>query len=244
VGRVFHHDRRFGVRGIPTHAPPPPRSPRGLGPAGGNEGRTASPVARDVARPYGRIGTCPARDNPVKGGGILQWLPHGNPDRPFSGIHAPPGAPGCPSNKGGCRRSRAKCFASNAPGASAASRSDSSPQPDCSDRAVWKDIAQRLLDDGCRIRTGRHEEDGWWPDFSRRRPVADLQCRATTRIITSFAKRRRSSVAMQQRPMLGRKLVVREERLFQTGSDFDCAKSIARMRRKKSLSHLMRRRKL
>jgi hypothetical protein len=31
---------------------------------------------------------------------------------------------------------------------------------------------------------------------------------------------------------------------FQTGSDFDCAKSIARMRRKKSLSHLMRRRKL
>jgi hypothetical protein len=141
---VFRHDRRFGVRGIPTHAPPPPRSPRGLGPAGGNEGRTAGAVARDVARPYGRIGTCPARDNPVKGGGILQWLPHGNPDRPFSGTHAPPGAPGCPSNKGGCRRSRAKCFASNAPGASAASRSDSSPQPDCSDRAVWKDVAQRF----------------------------------------------------------------------------------------------------
>jgi hypothetical protein len=98
---------------------------------------------------------------------------HGNPDRPFSGTRAPPGAPGCPSNKGGCRRSRAKCFASNAPGASAASRSDSSTQPDCSDRAVRKDVAQRLLDDGCRIRTGRHEEDGWWPDFSRRRPVTE-----------------------------------------------------------------------
>jgi hypothetical protein len=38
----------------------------GLGPAGGNEGRTASAVARGVARPYGRIGTCPARDSPVK----------------------------------------------------------------------------------------------------------------------------------------------------------------------------------
>jgi hypothetical protein len=32
--------------------------------------------------------------------------------------------------------------------------------------AVWKDVGQRLLDDGCRIRTGRHEEDGCWPDFS------------------------------------------------------------------------------
>jgi hypothetical protein len=33
--------------------------------------------------------------------------------------------------------------------------------------AVWKDVAQRLLDDGCRIRTGRHEEDGCWSDFSQ-----------------------------------------------------------------------------
>jgi hypothetical protein len=33
--------------------------------------------------------------------------------------------------------------------------------------AVWKDVAQRLLNEGCRIRTGRHEEDGCWPDFSR-----------------------------------------------------------------------------
>jgi hypothetical protein len=32
--------------------------------------------------------------------------------------------------------------------------------------AVWKDVGRRLLDDGCRIRTGRHEEDGCWPDFS------------------------------------------------------------------------------
>jgi hypothetical protein len=32
--------------------------------------------------------------------------------------------------------------------------------------AVWKDVAQRLLDDGCQVRTGRHEEDGCWPDFS------------------------------------------------------------------------------
>ncbi len=31
--------------------------------------------------------------------------------------------------------------------------------------AVWKDVGNRLLDDGCKVRTGRHEEDGCWPDF-------------------------------------------------------------------------------
>jgi hypothetical protein len=31
--------------------------------------------------------------------------------------------------------------------------------------AVWKDVGQRLLDDGCRQRTGRHEEDGCWPNW-------------------------------------------------------------------------------
>jgi len=31
--------------------------------------------------------------------------------------------------------------------------------------AVWKDVAQRLLDDTCQQRTGRHEEDGCWPVF-------------------------------------------------------------------------------
>lgn len=29
--------------------------------------------------------------------------------------------------------------------------------------AVWKDVAQRLLDQTCTNRTGRHEEDGCWP---------------------------------------------------------------------------------
>lgn len=29
--------------------------------------------------------------------------------------------------------------------------------------AVWKDCAQRLLDDTCRQRSGRYEEDGCWP---------------------------------------------------------------------------------
>jgi hypothetical protein len=28
-------------------------------------------------------------------------------------------------------------------------------------RAVWKDVGQRLLDDTCTQRTGRHEEDCW-----------------------------------------------------------------------------------
>jgi hypothetical protein len=32
-------------------------------------------------------------------------------------------------------------------------------------QAVWKDFGQRLLDDTCQQRTGRHEEDGCWPSF-------------------------------------------------------------------------------
>ncbi|UVO36016.1 hypothetical protein KUL72_32850 [Bradyrhizobium arachidis] len=31
--------------------------------------------------------------------------------------------------------------------------------------AVWMDVAQRLLDNTCQQRTGRHEEDGCWPAF-------------------------------------------------------------------------------
>ena len=31
--------------------------------------------------------------------------------------------------------------------------------------AVWKDIANRLLDSGCQVRTGSHEDDGCCPDF-------------------------------------------------------------------------------
>jgi len=30
-------------------------------------------------------------------------------------------------------------------------------------QAVWSDVAQRLLDNTCQQRTGRHEEDGCWP---------------------------------------------------------------------------------
>jgi hypothetical protein len=29
----------------------------------------------------------------------------------------------------------------------------------------WRHVGQHLLDDGCTQRTGRHEEDGCWPDF-------------------------------------------------------------------------------
>ena len=32
--------------------------------------------------------------------------------------------------------------------------------------AVWKDVGQRLLDQTCSIRAGRHEEDGCWPGWS------------------------------------------------------------------------------
>ena len=33
------------------------------------------------------------------------------------------------------------------------------------EKAVWKDVGQRLLDNTCQQRTGRHEEDGCWPAF-------------------------------------------------------------------------------
>ncbi|WP_291619039.1 hypothetical protein [Bradyrhizobium sp.] len=31
--------------------------------------------------------------------------------------------------------------------------------------AVWQDVGQRLLDNTCTRRTGRHEEDGCWPSY-------------------------------------------------------------------------------
>ena len=31
--------------------------------------------------------------------------------------------------------------------------------------AVWRDVGQRLLDNTCEQRTGRHEDDGCWPSF-------------------------------------------------------------------------------
>jgi hypothetical protein len=29
--------------------------------------------------------------------------------------------------------------------------------------ATWREVGQRLLDDGCQHRTGNHEDDGCWP---------------------------------------------------------------------------------
>jgi hypothetical protein len=34
-------------------------------------------------------------------------------------------------------------------------------------KAIWKNVAQRLLDDTCQQRTGRHEEDGCWPALEK-----------------------------------------------------------------------------
>jgi hypothetical protein len=31
--------------------------------------------------------------------------------------------------------------------------------------AIWKEVRQKLLDNTCQQRTGRHEEDGCWPSF-------------------------------------------------------------------------------
>jgi hypothetical protein len=33
--------------------------------------------------------------------------------------------------------------------------------------AIWKEVAQRLLDGTCQQRTGRHEEDGCWPALEK-----------------------------------------------------------------------------
>lgn len=33
------------------------------------------------------------------------------------------------------------------------------------ERAFWKEVGHRLLDDTCTQRTGRHEEDGCWPFY-------------------------------------------------------------------------------
>jgi hypothetical protein len=31
--------------------------------------------------------------------------------------------------------------------------------------AIWKDVGPKLLDDGCRTRTGNRDDDGCWPAF-------------------------------------------------------------------------------
>jgi hypothetical protein len=31
--------------------------------------------------------------------------------------------------------------------------------------AIWKQVGERLLDNTCQNRSGRHEEDGCWPSF-------------------------------------------------------------------------------
>ena len=33
--------------------------------------------------------------------------------------------------------------------------------------AIWKDVGQKLLDDGCQHRTGSREGDGCWPDWAK-----------------------------------------------------------------------------
>jgi hypothetical protein len=36
-------------------------------------------------------------------------------------------------------------------------------------RASWREVGQRLLNNTCQHRTGRHEEDGCWPAFETTR---------------------------------------------------------------------------
>lgn len=33
--------------------------------------------------------------------------------------------------------------------------------------AIWKDVGQKLLDDGCQHRTGSRDDDGCWPDWGK-----------------------------------------------------------------------------
>jgi hypothetical protein len=34
--------------------------------------------------------------------------------------------------------------------------------------STWRDVGRHLLERGCQNRTGRHEEDGCWPDYGPR----------------------------------------------------------------------------
>ena len=35
----------------------------------------------------------------------------------------------------------------------------------CGPHAIWKDVAMRLLEEGCQARTGNRDSDGCWPFF-------------------------------------------------------------------------------
>lgn len=70
------------------------------------------------------------------------------------------------SSRESSRRLADTCCGSLA--AAAAGSSKCSRQMPCAytvPRRFWKDVGQRLLDNTCTQRTGRHEEDGCWPTF-------------------------------------------------------------------------------
>jgi len=86
---------------------------------------------------------------------------------PFSETGAPLGSlPGYLSSRGAFPKSRANDCGLNA---SRCSKCANIQRLDAirlyGPIAFWMDVGQTLLGDGCQIRTGRHEEEGFRPDF-------------------------------------------------------------------------------
>jgi hypothetical protein len=80
----------------------------------------------------------------------------------------PAAATACGCGSENCRRSSGMCCGSPA---AAAERVVEIQAVDAvrlyGSNGIWKDVAQRLLDNTCQQRTGRHEEDGCWPGFGQ-----------------------------------------------------------------------------
>ena len=97
---------------------------------------------------------------------------------PASGTLAPPGASGCPFNRGGFRGSRAKCSVSNAPGVPAASNPAARRGPSCGCNSVG--VSGRAS----RGRTG----EAMWLWFCSMRGVATSLMGHSTRLVAPFSK--------------------------------------------------------
>jgi hypothetical protein len=92
-------------------------------------------------------------------------------------ILARPADLGCRSSNAGSRKSRATFCVSSACAACASSKSRRRTRSgSMGQHAIRKDVGQRLLDQTCTNRTGRHEEDGCWPDWIRlAEPLGDCE---------------------------------------------------------------------
>ena len=83
---------------------------------------------------------------------------------PSYGTPVPPGSHGFPSNRCAYRRSYVRVECARCARCVEAQRLDAVKL--YGPHAIWRDVGQRLLNDGCPVRTGRHEEEGCWPNWT------------------------------------------------------------------------------